>query len=273
MSKNKGGVPRGDVNWLSDYLKRHPAAASVDTDRVLKGDSEISPMAKALADIGLGHHQQRLAAKSKAGLSTKASYMVSLLEAVEGAQHEGHVEFFPDGTVCEVVVWFAGARMLTINQMISLFTSQLNRAPKVPRGEKKKPAASQSGAFNYFKYKNRWQEQMKKAIDSLRATHGLKGGFVHPVKIEVMRHATRPVDRDALSTMFKILTDAMRHNGIIQDDNPEVVVDVIPYQKKIRLKNGQAPGVGMRVIAQPGWVPPPLPDVSRDWLRKRDPDC
>jgi Holliday junction resolvase RusA-like endonuclease len=263
---------RANADFLRQYLARNPTAATPETAQALRGELAPSPMAQALADIGLSHHQRKAVPEPIKGLSTKQSYMDSLLEAVKTALPEGHVEFFPDGSLREVVVWFSGARMLTINQMISLFTQA---AGSVGKGGKKKKKNTSSIPFNYFKYKNRWHEQMKKVIADLRAAHEFSGGFIHPVTVEVMRHATRPVDRDALPTMFKILTDALRHNGIIRDDNPDEVVDITSYQKKVRLKQGERPGVGMRLVAQPGWVPPPVPDVARDWLRKSVPfpDC
>lgn len=248
MSKKKGSVNR-DAAWLAEHLRRHPEAATEETARVLSG--VVSPLAQTLADLGLGHRQRKSADKpsSGSGLSTKKSYITSLLEAVETSRFESYAELFPDGSLRELVVWFDGARMLTINQMISLFTNR---------------------QFQYFKYKNRWRKQMRKAIETLRLSKEITRGFEHPVKIEVMRHATRMVDRDALPTMFKILIDTLRHeeNAIIRDDNPDEVVDVLPYQKKIYLNQDQRPGVGLRVVAQPNWVPDPIPDVAKEWLRK-----
>lgn len=255
MSKKGGGV-KADVSWLAAYLSRNPQANNAETEKLLRGDAPKSPMAQAIEDIGLGRHQRSAKAKEKAstGLATKKSYISTLLDSVEGAVPHAHVECFPDGTLRELAVWFVGARVLTVNQMISVFHNR---------------------QFQYFKYKNRWRAQMKSAIDALRLDTGIQGGFIHPVKIEVMRHATRPVDRDALPTMFKILIDALRHEetGVIRDDNPDEVVDILPYQKRIYLSKGQVPGVGMRVIAQPDWVAPPIPDVMGDWLKKPPSSC
>lgn len=244
---------RGDTQWLADYLRRNPAAASEQTEQVLKGSLPLSPTAQALLDIGLGDRQRSHRAertskpKKSQGLSTKKSYLPLLIESVSQAQVRSRLVRFEDGTFQELVLWFEGARALTINQMISIFHNR---------------------QFQYFRYKKRWQAKVKEALDPMRSPGQPWPGFVHPVRIEILRHAARLVDRDALPTMFKILIDALRapDNGIIRDDNPNEVVDLVPYQQKIMKASGDHPGIGLRLIALPGWVPPAPPALD-DWLR------
>lgn len=254
MAKSRNTV-RGDTQWLADYLRRHPEASTTQTDQVLSGTPSLSPTARALLDIGLGDRQRRAksapAAQGKAspGLSTKKAYLPRLLESVEHATVRGRLVTFDDGAFQELVLWFEGARALTINQMISIFHNR---------------------PFQYFRYKKRWQAKVKDALVPWRVPDRPWRGFVHPVRIEIMRHASRLVDRDALPTMFKILIDALRAptNGIIRDDNPNEVVDLVPYQQKVAKASGGQPGIGVRLVALPGWVPPAPPRVE-DWLTGR----
>jgi len=100
-----------------------------------------------------------------------------------------------------------GARLITLNQQL------------------------RAGAFvMLFPYKKASHQICSDAILSTKELHGFQ--FKSRVEILVHRNAKRLVDNDALSAMFKYIIDGFRNEGLIKDDDPMNVVNVIPSQSK-----------------------------------------
>lgn len=57
------------------------------------------------------------------------------------------------------------------------------------------------------------------------------------VKITYIRHTVKFMDWDNACASFKHLGDALVDAGVIQDDNPEILVEFVPRQIKSRLKD------------------------------------
>jgi hypothetical protein len=263
VSKHDKGV-RWNMDQLLDHLKNNPSLSQAKAERLIRdaqasGSNPAAAALRALATDGLpvsapvrrvkGGVRSASNPRSKGDTDS----LSQLLTSVKHANIQVHASWFPNGAAQELVLWFEGARILTLNRMISLLTN--------PKSAVKGP---------YFSYKQQWKKRMNEAGQVLLATYGRLPVFVHPVTIEVMRHAPRLADRDSLAFMFKIHIDALRskHLQIIRDDNPNEVVDVIPHQLQVNPKKGTL-GVGLRLKAQPDWIPPPVPDVAA-WLRRSD---
>jgi hypothetical protein len=242
---------------LASYLKRNPAAATPDTTQALRlaAPESRTAAAEALARAGAGHRLRPEVqdAETQAAKPKRPGLRINdLIDSIAQAPLDVRVVRDSQGHLQEMVLWFAGARLLTYNQLISMFQKRL---------------------VQYFRYKKAWRKRMAKALDEIGATEG-PCAFPGQVQIEVLRQSYRRVDRDGVTNLFKILIDALRHPevGVITDDNPNVVVDVIPFQRIVRRALGEPIGVGMRLraVAQ-DWKEPPVPDPVVDWLQRPPP--
>lgn len=267
------GKSKGKVSWpvaqLGAYLERHPEAAKGDALAIVKGEppapgsaaaalqalreerspSPHRPAAQALAQVW---SPKRMSSK-KTGEGYKG--VQETIEAVKGALIFTRVVFDESRQrPQELVLWFAGARLITQNQLISLLQKNIKA---------------------YFQYKKAWKEKMRLARHLIHTERACQ--FTDPVKIEVLRHGRRLVDRDGLPPQFKILIDELRyrtkesdHPAILLEDDPNMVIDVLPYQRAVRQSDRHTLGVGLRVVAHPGWKPPPAPDPLLDWLKRSE---
>lgn len=278
MSKRGEGI-HWDAEQLLDRLKNNPHVSLAKGERLrLEEGATPSAAAQALRTLAEASTSTPSAGPSRrrspSGPKTKhagSDDLGQIIQAVKNATVEVHATWFPDGPAQELVLWFEGARLMTLNRMISLLTNPGQAGKKKPATGKRKPGGG-APVGPYYAYKKQWKERMKDAQQLLQATYGRLPVFTHPVTIEVMRHAPRLADRDSLAFMFKIHIDMLRDTKsmkIIRDDNPNEVVDVIPYQKKVNPTEGKV-GVGLRLVAQPGWEPPAIPDARKDWLRCAD---
>ena len=133
-------------------------------------------------------------------------------------------------------VWLEGARVLTINELISIY---------------------QYRKFETYAYKNRWKELMQKAVDQLRLTDR-PPFFESRTRLVLYRRGTRLIDLDSLPAVFKYATDGLKKAGLIAEDNPNVIVEVVPVQEK------GTPAIGLRLEEMPDWTPP-LQDWQGVW--------
>jgi len=68
---------------------------------------------------------------------------------------------------------------------------------------------------------------------------GLNGWSGEPKKhcvITVTRHASRLLDWDNMGGGLKFLLDGLVHNGVIEDDNPNCIINLRLRQKKAKRK-------------------------------------
>lgn len=106
-------------------------------------------------------------------------------------------------------IWFTGARVLTLNQIFAIL--------------EKRP-------YEIFKYKKVWQECINNAIMSIPAHK--RPYFYKNTRMTLFRRGTRLVDMDSFQTVFKYCIDALRYSGILSEDNPNIISEIIPIQQK-----------------------------------------
>lgn len=113
----------------------------------------------------------------------------------------------------------------------------------------------QTRAFIVFSYKKKCRKLVRDAMRACSATR-IQG----PCRIILHRVGKRKVDRDSIPVMFKALIDALRDEkdfpGILVDDNPDEVVDIV-----VRQSVGE-PCIAMRVERVA--VPETFPDDPSD---------
>lgn len=116
-------------------------------------------------------------------------------------------------------ILFKGARLITINQIFSMLEIEKRR-------------------YELFSYKKTWHNLITKILYEQKIQNKQLPFFDCPVEITVFRQAPKLVDRDAVSIMFKYIIDAFKRNskdnpyGIIAEDNPQIVTNIIPQSEK-----------------------------------------
>ena len=76
-----------------------------------------------------------------------------------------------------------------------------------------------------FKYKKIWQNKVKDAVLLYYSLYKEKPYF-DSCELTLCREGKKQIDLDSLQTMFKYLIDAFRYEGVIADDNPNVVKNI-----------------------------------------------
>lgn len=135
-------------------------------------------------------------------------------------------------------LWFEGARMLTVNELFSIF---------------------QYRKHDTFRYKKAWRQAIGRAIAMLPPDQP-RPYFGGPTRIWLYRRGRSLVDLDSLPTMFKYAIDPLRHEKILADDNPTIVVE-----SRLLQERGE-PAVAMRLEALPDWRPEPLLGLKERWF-------
>lgn len=133
-------------------------------------------------------------------------------------------------------VWLEGARVLTINELISIY---------------------QYRKFETYAYKKRWKELMEKSVEEL-LLQTRPPFFESKTRLVLYRRGKRLIDLDSLPAVFKYATDGLKKAGLIAEDNPNVIVEVVPIQEK-----GE-PAIGLRLEEMPDWNQP-LQDWKKVW--------
>ncbi len=120
-----------------------------------------------------------------------------------------------------VSILFEGAKLLSVNQIFAIL---------------------QYRKYEIFTYKKIWHELIKKVLDDqsliLRSENKKLPFFNEAVEITLFRQASRLVDEDAMSTMFKYIIDGLKRddeenpNGILAEDNPKIVHRIVCYSEK-----------------------------------------
>jgi len=78
---------------------------------------------------------------------------------------------------------------------------------------------------NYGKLRDSWQLEIRSLTNAK-----IKGR----VSIDYTRSSVVAMDWDNLCASFKVIGDALVANGIIEDDNPEIVVEFRPHWRKAK---------------------------------------
>jgi len=255
---------KGKAVWsnedLAAYVRRRPqhAPQALCEPSASPHGSASGALADVLGEGGKGRLVGQPRARQGEGAKKPSGVnMGEVIRSVRQAIIHLRVARAPDGRTTELVLWFDGARLMTQNQLISKLQKDMRM---------------------FLAYKKAWQLKMREALVVLRAEGGQPCQFTDPVLIEVLRQANRRVDRDGVEPLFKILIDQLHHRPagstqptVIPDDNPDVVVAIVPHQRSTKLDARGRPGVGLRLVAQPGWRPPPPPDPWAEWLGQAEP--
>lgn len=109
----------------------------------------------------------------------------------------------------KICIWFSGARVLTLNQIFAIL--------------EKRP-------YEVFKYKKVWQECINNAIMTIPLDQ--RPYFNKTTRLTLFRRGTRLIDMDGFPTAFKYCIDALRYSGILSEDNPNIISEIIPIQQK-----------------------------------------
>lgn len=210
------------------YVERHPEANTPD-------------LAAALAELGL---PTRLSASPRnAPRARRGVDVAPIVRSLKSATSRAAAGVSGPASLS---LWFSGARVLTVNELFSIFQFRMYEA---------------------FRYKKCWRDLVSKAVRSLPATDRKRLWFDGPTRLTLYRRALGPIDLDSLATVFKYATDTLRAEGIIDDDNPEIIVDIQLRQ----IKGSSSPALGLRLDALPDWTPPPSERTFEEWFGQEEP--
>ena len=106
-------------------------------------------------------------------------------------------------------IWFTGARVLTLNQIFAIL--------------EKRP-------YEIFKYKKVWQECINNAIMTIPSNN--RPYFYKNTRLTLFRRGVKLADMDSFQTVFKYCIDGLRYGGILAEDNPNIISEIIPIQQK-----------------------------------------
>jgi len=141
-----------------------------------------------------------------------------------------------EGPEATLSLWFDGARLLTVNQLILLLKKHWSST--IP-------------------YKKLCRKMVKRALDCLPSAPPVFDG---PTRLWLYRRGKNLVDLDSLPTMFKYAIDSLRAQGVISDDNPQIIVEIKVVQEK------GLPALGMRLERLKNWAPPEVGHLKQQWL-------
>lgn len=91
-------------------------------------------------------------------------------------------------------------------------------------------ATLQIRKYEIFKYKKLWHNTITSIIKNYEGKFPVFKN--EKIKITYFRQSPRFLDHDSLIPSFKFFLDAIVENGIIDDDNPNIVEDMKPIQQK-----------------------------------------
>lgn len=129
-----------------------------------------------------------------------------------------------------------GGRILTYNELYSILQYRKHEA---------------------FRYKKICRGVIQRALNTPNVEP--KPYFDGPTRLTLLRIGTKEMDLDALPIVFKYFLDCFKSEGIIADDNPNIIVDIQLLQGK-----GE-PRLGMKLERISNWNKPDIPNQAT-WL-------
>ena len=166
------------------------------------------------------------AKKKRRGVST-APIFQSLRQAA------GMCTWTQDSLAINIV----GGRVLTYNELFSILQFRKHES---------------------FRYKTLCRDVVEKCLAVPEHTVGPRPFFNGPTRLVIVREAAKEMDRDALAIVFKYFLDAFKAQGVIDDDNPNIIVDIQTHQRV------GPPRLAMRLERLTDWVAPAVPQWS-EW--------
>lgn len=193
-------------------------------------DKLPSNLSSALQNLGLAEHlaEPKRAKKSKAVKSTEtdktdtAAAKATPKKAEDGdkpAKKRQGINTAPIfrslDTALPVAVWdndtlaldIPGGRILTYNELYSIL---------------------QYRKYEAFRYKKICRSVIERALKS--PVGEAKPYFDGPTRLSILRVGSKEMDLDALPIVFKYFLDSFKKEGIIADDNPNIIVDIQFFQ-------------------------------------------
>lgn len=166
-----------------------------------------------------------------------------IMDSLEAPVREALVGSGPDGPTLSL--WFAGARLLTVNEIFSILPFR---------------------KYDTWKYKKRWKALIQEALDTRDPNVPLPL-FDGPSRLVLFRRGVNKLDLDSFQTVFKYAIDGLRKAGVLVEDNPEIVVETVPEQRI------GSPAVGLRLERLLHWEAPPEVDVHAAWFGGVEPEA
>lgn len=193
-------------------LTEHELSNLLQKNSKLKVAKETKSTTKKNNKISLENNELETEEKQKKAQGVKTSELnkINRQSKVQFSCSEDHVS-----------ILFEGAKLLSVNQIFAIL---------------------QYRKYEIFTYKKVWHDLIKKVLDEnsllLRQEQQKLPYFDEAVEITLFRQASRLVDEDAMSTMFKYIIDGLKRddldnpNGILSEDNPKIVHRIVCYSEK-----------------------------------------
>ena len=134
-----------------------------------------------------------------------------------------------------------GGRVLTYNELYSIL---------------------QFRKYEAFRYKKICRAVIARALQSQGSN---KPFFNSPTRLTLVRVGAKEMDRDALPIVFKYFIDTLKNEGIIDDDNPNIIADIVTHQSK-----GE-PRLALRLDRLVDWDNPSTPTWEEWTDNKKQP--
>ncbi len=168
-----------------------------------------------------------------AGKKRKGVHIPKITNSLRAALVYAEATHGPSPTLS---LWFDGARLLTVNELISV----LRMRPKA-----------------LIPYLSQCKKVVPRALSTLASPPPFFDG---PTRLSLYRRGKKLVDLDSLPATFKYVTDSLRQQHLIPDDNPLIIVETKVFQE-------QGPyALGVRLERLVDWQPPDLTNLKQLWL-------
>lgn len=256
MSKRK--------HWTAEEVEKHykekkmPVPDSVSS--AIKGlqgvglGSFLRNPDSSLPTISLDNEKGIVQEKSEGTAVVVPSMRVkNVCESLNKAMINVSKEYDKHGNLFAVSIWADGASLLAVNELFSGLQTKGTR-------------------FKIFSYKKACHKLIERAVLLLRFEDGKRPQKVSmegPLILHLHRQGKRLADLDGLPVMFKYLTDGLRKGGVIEDDNPRVIVDVKLTQKTIKKIEGHN-AIGIRIERAIDWKGVDSENLKEKWLNKKE---
>lgn len=204
---------------LSNLLKKNPSLKVAET---LGGKQQKNKI--DLSNISNKSKDEKIVLDFGEPPTKKKKSKPTDIKKINNTNLESHYEFTYSDTHFSIL--FHNAQLLSVNQIFAIL---------------------QSGKYKIFSYKKKWHNIIKKVLYEAYIQARAEGKnipFFHEnAEITLFRQASRLVDEDAMTTMFKYILDGLKReddnpHGILADDNPKIIHKIICYSNKGEPKIG-----------------------------------
>lgn len=91
-------------------------------------------------------------------------------------------------------------------------------------------ATLQSRPYEIYRYKKACHELIERILEKDKLNKNLP--IFNKVRLTLYRKSPRYIDQDALAASCKYFTDALVRSGVMKDDNPMILKEIVPIQEK-----------------------------------------